>query len=615
MATTFHVAQWVAAIAFALVGLAAVVDWARHRGRGRAALAVALGSLGAVSLLGQVTSLVPQLQTALAFVTIPLFLASGYGLLLFRHELIPYRRPVFIGVTALVALTGLIFVVLLAVAAPTKQNQAGVGVLAAVLLFLAVWGICVAQPAITLAIASRGRPAVQRARIRSLSVAYGAIILVLIVDIVVGSFSGFRADANLQFQLATELVIIATAPLMYFSFSPPALVRQIWRAREEEPLRHSLEDLLLSTSDRGELARKSLDWALRLVGAQAGLVAGAESVLASSGLDPDRAERLREMAAGRQGGGLMGSDGSRAAYAVPLSLAEGKGSLVLVTGPFTPLFGSDEYDRMEAYAVSLAAAMDRVALIHELRRNQATLEQRVAQRTAELEAANVELEAFSYTVSHDLRQPLRALDGFSRALEESVAESNADLGPQGRHYLQAISRNAQQMGRLIDALLGFSRLSRQPIQRTPVAPSALAHRVADTLIEQANGHAPAIAIADMPPCAADPTLLEEVFANLIGNAVKFTAHTSEPVIEVGWQQNDGDEVVYFVRDNGAGFDMKYVGKLFGVFQRLHSARDYEGSGAGLAIVQRIVHRHGGRIWAEGAVGEGATFYFTIPGGS
>lgn len=613
MELAYHVAQWVAAVAFGLVGCAAVVDWARHRGRGRASLAVALGSLGAVSLLGQLTSAVPALQVALGFLTIPLFLASGYGLLLFRHELIPYRRSVFIGATALVVLTGAVFVVLLVVSAPLKQNQVSPGLLAAVVLFLAVWGICVAQPAITLAIASRGRPAVQRARVRSLSAAYGAIILVLIVDIVVGSFTGFRQNANLGFQFASELVVIATAPLMYFSFSPPGFLRQVWRAREEEPLRRSLEDLLLSTGDRAELARKALEWAVRLVGAQAGLIADAESVLAESGLEAGRAEALRSSAAERPHGGAIPPEGAGSAYAVPLSLGEGRGSLVLVSGPFTPLFGADEYGRMESYAVSLAAAMDRVALIHELRRNQASLEQRVAQRTAELESANVELEAFSYTVSHDLRQPLRALDGFSRALGETVAE--ADLGPQGRHYLEAISRNAQQMGKLIDALLGFSRLGRQPLQRTQVAPTAIAHRVADTLLAHANGEAPSISIAELPSCEADPVLLEEVFANLLGNAVKFSARKPDAAIEVGWEQGDKDEVVYFVRDNGAGFDMKYAGKLFGVFQRLHNARDYQGSGAGLAIAQRIVHRHGGRIWAEGAVGQGATFYFTMAGRS
>lgn len=610
LADAYHVAQWVAAVAFGLVGLAAVVDWARYRGRGRAALAVALGSLGAVSLLGQVTAHVGALQVVVTFITIPLFLASGYGLLLFRHELIPYRRVVFRTATVLVILTALVFIALLAVAQPLKPNEVSPGLLAAVLLFLVVWGACVGQPAVSLAIASRGRPAVQRARIRSLSAAYGAIILVLIVDIVVGSFSGFKANANLGFQFATELVVLATAPLMYFSFSPPALLRQVWRAREEEPLRRSLEDLLLSTTDRSELARKSLEWAIRLVGAEGGLIADSGSLLATNGVEAERAQNLRRAALQLSEGGTLAPQGSGAAYAVPLSLADGRGALVLVSGPFTPLFGADEYGRMEAYAVSLAAAMDRAALFGELRRNQATLEQRVAQRTAELEAANEELEAFSYTVSHDLRQPLRALDGFSRALNDTL--DPAQLGEQGRHYLDAISRNAQQMGRLIDALLGFSRLSRQPVQRTLISPTPIAHRVADSLREQANGQAPTISIADLPPCQADPTLLEEVFGNLIGNAVKFSSRRPDAAVEVGWRQ-EGGEVVYYVRDNGAGFDMKYADKLFGVFQRLHSQRDFEGTGAGLAIVQRIVHRHGGRIWAEGAVGEGATFYFTLEG--
>lgn len=616
MAGIYQALQLVSAIAFGLVGAAAVIDWARHRGRSRAALAIALGGLGAVSLLGQLTQRLPNLQYPTSFLTIPLFLASGYGLLLFRNELIAYRRWIFRGATALVVLTGLATLAaeILAGPQPTQPRttaQIDPKLLIAIVLFLLVWAVCIVQPAISLFILSRGRPAVQRARMRSLSLAYGTIIVVLAVDIAVLSATGFKTTGNLGLQIVTEVVVIATAPLMYFSFSPPAPLRQLWRSREEDQLRQSLHDLLLATPDRVELARKALSWVIRLVGAEGGLIADAHRLLAVEGLEGDEADTLRRTALDAHGAGPLPVPQPRSAFRVPLSLADGEGSVVLVSGPFTPLFGADELGRVELYTVSLAAAMDRAALIDELRQNQFALERRVAERTAELEATNKELEAFSYTVSHDLRQPLRAIDGFSRALTESLAAK--DLTGQEHHFLDAISRNAQQMGRLIDALLGFSRLSRQSMAPRRVAPDQIVRQIADGFVEQSNGHAPQFEIGELPACDADPVLLQQVFANLIGNAVKFSARKDHPTVEVGSKMDEDGNLAYFVRDNGAGFDMKYADKLFGVFQRLHSQRDYEGSGAGLAIVQRIVHRHGGRIWAEGEVGKGATFYFTLAG--
>jgi signal transduction histidine kinase len=237
----------------------------------------------------------------------------------------------------------------------------------------------------------------------------------------------------------------------------------------------------------------------------------------------------------------------------------------------------------------------------EARRLREELEERVRQRTAEL-------EAFSYSVSHDLRSPLRALDGFARILLEEYAPN---LPPEGQEYVRDIRRNAQKMGQLIDDLLAFSRLGRQPLQRRRVAPAALVREVLEDLRPERDARRVAVVVGDLPACHADPALLKQVWANLLGNALKYTRKHDPARVEVGCVEQDGERV-YFVRDNGAGFDMRYAGKLFGVFQRLHKAADYDGTGVGLAIVQRIVHRHGGRVWAEAAVNWGATFYFTLP---
>jgi light-regulated signal transduction histidine kinase (bacteriophytochrome) len=235
------------------------------------------------------------------------------------------------------------------------------------------------------------------------------------------------------------------------------------------------------------------------------------------------------------------------------------------------------------------------------------LEERVKARTSELEAANKELEAFSYSVSHDLRAPLRAVDGFSQAVLEDYGD---ELPEEGRNYLQTIRNGAQRMGALIDDLLTFSRLSRQPLEKQPTASTAMVRDVLDELGSPKDGREIDIRVDDLPPCQADPRLLKQVWMNLLSNAIKYTGRSDNPKIEVG-SKLENSEHVYFVADNGVGFDMQYAHKLFGVFQRLHRAEEFEGTGVGLATAQRIVHRHGGRVWADSTPGHGATFCFTL----
>jgi len=247
----------------------------------------------------------------------------------------------------------------------------------------------------------------------------------------------------------------------------------------------------------------------------------------------------------------------------------------------------------------------------ELRATQAELQRtnsELLQLTFDLKAANKDLEAFSYSVSHDLRSPLRAIDGFARILLEDFAPQ---MPQEARRLVDTVSASARQMRQMIDDLLQFSRLGRQRLSRSQVSMSNLVSVVLNELRpEQADRHIQ-IQIRDLPDCIADPSLLKHVLVNLLSNALKFTQHKPIAVIEVGSTQENG-KTVYFVRDNGAGFDMQFADKLFGVFQRLHDQQEFEGTGVGLSIVQRIIERHGGRIWAEGEVDKGATFYFTIP---
>jgi signal transduction histidine kinase len=345
---------------------------------------------------------------------------------------------------------------------------------------------------------------------------------------------------------------------------------------------------------------------------------------------------------------LEEEDSTRSALYVPMKIEGETIGVVQVQSHRVDGYEEEDRDSLGALANVVAMAVHSNRLFEslhqsnqELEAQRADLEGLVAQRTAELseqvretgqlnlerisqqlKQANEELEFFSYSVSHDLRAPLRAIDGFSRILQDECA-------PESQRYLGIIRNNAQQMGQLIDDLLAFSRLSRQILNKQPVSSADLARQVLEELAQEYEGRQVELIIGDLPMCQADPSLLRQVYINLLSNALKYTRERETARIEIGTAQisdfrsqiansaadqseiSDLQSAIYYVRDNGVGFDMRYADKLFGVFQRLHHPEDYEGTGVGLAIVQRIIRRHGGRVWAEAEVDKGATFYFTI----
>jgi len=290
---------------------------------------------------------------------------------------------------------------------------------------------------------------------------------------------------------------------------------------------------------------------------------------------------------------------------IVIGLRRGDGALIWLNGSTQPLFHPGQ---AKPYAVvtSFFDVTGRRRMQAEIQALNTQLEQKVEQRTSELKAAITELEAFSYSVSHDLRAPLRAIEGFSGILLEEHAGS---LNEEGKRLLQVVRKNSLHMSQLIDDLLSFSRVVRKDFIKKRVPMEDLARVVVEEL-RQGQQEAK-VSLGHLPDAFGDTALLRQVWVNLLSNAFKFSRHSPSPRIEIG-ARNGARQTVYFVRDNGVGFDMKYAGKLFGVFQRLHNIEEFEGTGVGLAIVQRIVSKHGGKSWAEARLNEGATFYFSLP---
>lgn len=602
------VSQYATTAAFAVIAALTVRDWLVTRDRSRMYLALAIGSLAAVSVLGEVgKALGPAFAAATAYVTIVIFLVSGLALLLFRHAVIPLKPRTLRVVVGIVIATGVLEIAVTAIFGSTAPKPVQ---LIAAAAFVLVWSGCVGEPSVRLWFAARRRTVVQRARMRALSLGYLAIVALLLAAVSTSSIAAQPA-IRVGFALATLGII----PLLYAGFVPPAWLRRIWRQSEEDKFRQATHDIILFAADQHALAERSLDWAIRLTGADAGLfLNGSGTILATHGLTDDDVETLQAAFAAAGGRTVVPLGGIPPRSAMIARLHVNDAAIVLMGGPFTPVFGTDEEAWLQQYAAMVSTGLERVRLVEELAQSKALLEDKVrevTERTQQLEAANRELEAFSYSVSHDLRAPLRAVSGFTAILLEEYA---ATMPAEARGYLKRVKDSGDHMGDLVDDLLAFSRLGRQAVRAQRVSLKRIVERALAELAPARDGRQVEVVVGELPDAECDPALIEQVFVNLLSNAFKYSRQREHARIEVGvLDAKAGEGPTYFVRDNGAGFDMEYAGKLFGVFQRLHRSDEFEGTGVGLAIVHRIIERHGGRIWADAKVDAGATFYFTLKG--
>jgi signal transduction histidine kinase len=588
--------------AFGVIAALTIRDWLATKDTSRMYLALAIGCLAGVSSLGQVGKLLGAWFAGVnAVLGITIFLGSGLALLLFRDSVIPLTRRTRRLVLVVVAATAVLEMGVALGGTSTPKALQFVGLVA----FVAVWSGCVGEPSVRLWMAASRRTAVQRARMRALSLGYIGIITILLAAIFASSFG-----PNPVVRIAIAFSSLVIVPFLYAGFVPPVWLRRAWRESEETKFRQATHDILLFASDRATLATRALDWAVRLSGADAGFFRSTGTTIATLGMTTAQASVLESTVSAAAGRRVVPLGGRPPRTAIIARLAEADVAIILVGGPFTPVFGTDEQAWLEHYATLVSTGLDRVRLVGELE----TRVTEVTERTRQLEAANRELEAFSYSVSHDLRAPLRAISGYASILLEDYAGA---LSEEGLGFMKRVKENGDHMGHLIDDLLAFSRLGRQAPRVQPVHTRTIVDRALAQLAPAIDGRQVDLVIGDLPDCESDPGLLEQVFVNLIGNAFKYSRKREDARIEIGAKQGDSDtSPVYYVKDNGAGFDMQYADKLFGVFQRLHRNQDFEGTGVGLAIVQRIVNRHGGRVWAEGKVNEGAAFYFTLsPGGA
>lgn len=563
-------------VAFVLLALATLADWIRHRDPQRTFLVLALITLSILVVLAPIDTALHLPARLAVDVAIVDFLLSGYFLLLFRDSLVPLgRTPKWI-ISALIALVA---VLTIAAGLPSGAGASHSPFQVFVQVALVVtWILCVAEPIFRLGIASLGRPAVEGARLRALSLGYVGLIGALLVGILAGS-----AAQSTNVTIATDVVVLIVVPMLYASFSPPAWLRRIWAYPEQDEIRRALHDLLLYSPDRESLARKALEWGTRLVGGAAAFIVDADgSILASRGISKEGALR---MAAGPT---------TTSGLSLPLDLEEGEGKMTIVSGPFTPVFGQYEVGLLRGYSVSITAGLNRVSL---------------TQRIALLEKAKTD---FLNLASHELRAPMTVIKGYLTMLAGGTL---GEMPEKASSVLPMLVAKSDEITSMLEQMIEASRLEEGRLalkkQRTDIVEltEAAIAEMQPLLGDRGDLHFDKP--ADEIWSDVDPDRYQIVVRNLISNAVKYSPAGSS----VNVRLTPNDHVAYLeVRDHGIGIAKEDQARLFTRFGRIENRATMHtsGTGLGLWLSREIARMHDGDLTVDSEVGEGSAFTLEIP---
>ena len=586
MNAVLELLQYAVNAAFLFLAVASLVDWIAHRTRSRAYVALAMGMLGLVSGIGRVNTIAGGHLPYVGAITVIAFQLSGLGLLLFRHSLIPIGRSGW--VIAILGLGGTA-AASIAVGSPTPPAVPSLWQTLATSGLVLAWILAVGEPTVRFWRASRTLPTVQRRRMQALSLGYLALILILMTVFLPRSTS-----SNDTFRVATSLVALVIAPLLYAGFSPPQFLRRVWREAEEEPFRDAVHELLLYSANRRALAERALEWAVRLVGAEFGMVLdGDGTMLAVRGASIEQAAARATRLLGR-GNAVIGPSGGLAGSAIvlPLPLDTGTGYIMAEAGPFTPVFGQDEVIRLRQYAAAVTAALDRT---------------RVAERVIALEEVK---SRFLKLASHELRGPLALVKGYMSMVGEG-ALSQEEL----TRVMPMIQGRLEQMSGMLNEMLDTARLEDDRLELKPelfdMRQAVLA--VADALQPLAGPQHPLnLRLPEHEvPVVADRSRIETIVANLFDNAIKYSPRGGgiNCTVEVR-----GDAALVAVTDHGIGISGDDMGTLFTRFGRITSDATVSipGTGLGLYLSRELARMQQGEITASSQAGEGSTFTLQLP---
>jgi signal transduction histidine kinase len=513
-----------------------------------------------------------------------LFLASGYGLLMFRDSFVPFRPLTVRLVTLAIVVVGL-FAIAAGLPANIDSPHTALQALAVVAV-LGLWAYCILEPIVTFWQSSRGRPAVEKARLRALSAGYAGLLLVVIVGTIAGSVSAVLS-------LLLDILALAVVPVLYVAFFPPVWLRRIWRQPEEDEFRHALHDLLLYSPDRETLADRALGWAARLVGGESAFVVDDDgAVLAARGITKTDAAAMNDSA------GLLSSTSEGPdprvrgeAVVVPLDLRHGRGVMVITSGRLSPMFGDDELSRLRQYATSITAGLDRVALNSKI---------------AALERAKTD---FLNIASHELRGPMTVIKGYLTMLE---AGAMGELSPKAQSVLPLLISKSDEVNWMIEQMIEASRLEegRLALKRRRADIIELTDNAIDSVRMMLDGHELKVDFPVEPiEAEVDPDRFQIVVRNLLSNAAKYSAAGSDIDVDV---RRDTDKAFVSVTDHGVGITPEDQGRLFSRFGRIETSAHVQGTGLGLWLSREIAIMHDGDLTVESAPGSGSTFTLSVP---